>query len=63
MDTTTFYFDLTSYEQAEFNQLKDKFFGTDKFVVLTKDQEESKEFKRYDYLLKKKMKYLSSINH
>jgi hypothetical protein len=56
-----YYFDLTAYEQAEFNQLKDRFFGTDKFVALTAEQENSPEFKRYDELLKKKMKYLYSI--
>ena len=57
----TFYFDLTALEQEEFNQLKEDFFGKDKFVILTPEQESSKEFKRYDTLLKRKMKYLKQI--
>lgn len=57
----TFYLDLTAYEQAEFNQLKNHFFGKDKFVILTAEQENSKEFKRYDDLLNRKMKYLKQV--
>lgn len=60
---TTFYFDLTAHEKEEFSQLKQKLFGDAKFKIFTKEEEESEEYKRYDYLLKKKMNYLNQIHN
>lgn len=60
---TTFYFDLTAHEKEEFNQLKQKLFGDDKFKIFSKEEEESGEFKRYDHLLQKRMKYLNQIHN
>lgn len=59
---TTFYADLTPEEKEEFNKLKQSLFGEDKFKIFTKEEEESKEFKRYDYLLIKKTNYLRQIH-
>ena len=60
---TQFYFDLTAHEREEFNQLKQKLFGADKFKIFTKEEEESADFKRYDYILKKKINYLKQIQN
>ena len=60
---TTFYFDLTAFEMEQFNQLKQKLFGDAKFKVFTKKEEESEEYKKYDYLLKKKTNYLKQIQN
>jgi hypothetical protein len=59
--STTFYFDLTAHELEEFNQLRKKLFGDNKFVIFTKEEEESEEYKRYDYLLTKKMNYIKNV--
>ncbi len=58
---TTFYFDLTSSEKEEFNQLRGKLIGDEPFTVFTDEVIQTEEFKRYDYLLNKKMNYLKQI--
>ncbi len=49
---------LTGKERIELDKLKRELFKGDSFVVFSKEELESKEYKRYDTLIKKKLAYL-----
>jgi hypothetical protein len=52
---------FTPEEALEYQCLKSFLFNGNMFVVFTPEEENSKEYKRYDELNKKKLTYLSSI--
>ena len=53
---------LTSKERIELDKLKRELFKGDTFVVFSKEELESKEYKRYDELIKKKLAFLAYQN-
>lgn len=59
MKKQTFHFDLTAHEKAEMAQLSAQLFGGAKFKVFTAEEEASKEYKRYNYLVSRRLRYLS----
>ena len=46
---------LTINEHKEFKQLSTKLFGNNSFVVFSKEEENSKDYKRYNELLNKEI--------
>ena len=54
---------LPKAEAIEFKQLKDKLFGNEMFVVFTDEQIASDDYKRYEELLKVRMRYLRLLHN
>jgi hypothetical protein len=51
---------MTEKERFELKVLSQKLFGNDKFKVFSDEEKATEEYKRYDFLVKKKLEILQA---
>ena len=57
----TFHLDLTAYENEELKLLSKKLFGDTSFKVFSDAEKNTLDYKRYDELMSRKLKYLEEV--